>query len=339
MSKTSLKLGLTAAVSLAAIATSLPAQEDDGILSRYRAQGGMLPVEAGPPPAGNIGSRAGSQEDPARAMTNRLATGREAPDAKIEGFNEAVRDAFPMTPEMIRRYRQIVQEHERAAQERPEPQQETSTTLVSLEPGEPAPVVKVSPDIASVIGFYDATGEAWPIEQFVMGNDERFNAVSLGESANNLVLSPSSRIGFTNLVVKLRGQDKPAIIRINISEDVVDDRYDVQVMKLGPNAQRNNASGGMTETVTEAGNSLLLAGITGVDLPRSAEPVNVAGVDARGWLVGEDLLLRSRHALLSPSWTESMSGPDGVRVYKINPASVALFSVGGQIVRADIQLP
>lgn len=338
MAKMKIKTQALAIAALAVSATPLLAQDDD-ILSRYRAQGGMLPVETGSPPAGETGDGAGSAQDPARAMIDKLATGREMSDDKVEGFNEAIDQAFPMTPEMIRRYREIMKENERAAQERPAPESRSRATMVSLEPGEPAPILTVSPDIASVINFYDATGAAWPVEQYVLGNNSKFTAVHLGDDANNLVLSPAARIGFTNMIVKLQGEDKPINIRVNIAEDVSDDEFTVQVMQLGPDAQVNNASAGLTQTVAEAGNGLLLAGITGVDLPKSAKIVNVIGVDARAWLVDDELLVRSRHALLSPSWTESMSGPDGVRVYKINPASVALFSVDGQIVRADIKLP
>ncbi|MFX4300083.1 DotH/IcmK family type IV secretion protein [Pseudosulfitobacter pseudonitzschiae] len=305
-----------------------PAMAQDGILEKYRSQGGLLPVQEG--------SNTSQAE---REMIDRLSDGKVVNDDKIEGFNESIERAFPMTPEMIRRYRQILEENERAAQERPEPAEEISTTLISLEPGEAAPVLQVSPSIASVIGFYDATGAAWPVTQYILGNDTQFQAVSLGENSNNIVLTPQSRIGFTNLVVALEGHDKPATIRVNISPDVADYRFDVQVMKVGPNAEMNNASGGMLRSVNEAGSNMLLAAISGVDLPISAKEVSVSGVSARGWLVDDQMYLRSRYAMLSPSWTESMSGPDGVRVYKINPASVALFSVDGQIIRADIKLP
>ena len=127
-----------ALMTLALGATTGYAQEDD-ILSKYRAQGGMLPVEAGSPPASPVGDKSGSPTGgPDRAMTDFLATGKEMSQEKIEGFNEAVDQAFPMTPEMIRRYRQIHEENERAAQERPAPDEEITTSLISLEPGAPA---------------------------------------------------------------------------------------------------------------------------------------------------------------------------------------------------------
>lgn len=328
---------LTLAFALMALSvTTLYAQETD-ILDRYRAQGGLLPVEVGTPPADTDGNGVGSS-DPARALADPLTTGIEMNNDKIEGFNEAIDQAFPMTPDMISRFREIERANQRASLERVEPREETSTTLISMAPGEAAPLLMVSPSIASVIGFYDATGAAWPITQYLLGDNSNFQALHLGEHSNNIVLTPGARIGFTNLVVLLDGYDKPVTVRVNISEDVADYRFDVQVMQLGPNAEQNNASSG-SRTVTEAGGSLLLAALSGVDLPQSAKIVGVIGVDARGWLVDNHIYIRSRHALLSPSWTGSLAGPDGVRVYQINPASVALFSVGGQIIRADIKLP
>ena len=305
------------------------AYAQDSILDRYRASGGMLPVEA----------ESLDFENSDSIPTSPLATGREASPRKIEGFNDAVDQAFPMTPEMIERFRQITKEHERATQERQKPQEEISTTLVSLEPGEPSPLLKVSPSIATVLGFYDATGAAWPITQYVLGDNSIFVAQHLGEKSNNLVLTPGSRIGFTNLVVLLQDHDKPVVIDVNISEDFVHYRFDIQVTQLGPKARANNATAGILETVPEAGDSLLLAAITGVDLPIDAKRISIDGVDARGWLVDGALYVRSRNALLSPAWSGSMAGPDGVRVYRIEPGPVALFSVGGQIVRADIQIP
>lgn len=330
MSKTNYKAGILMAASLLAI--SAPAFAQDDILSRYRAQGGGSPVV----PNGDVPVM-GTEKS---MSPNDLLTSNHDMDAdRIDGFNAAIQQAFPMTPEMIRKYREVLKETERASREHPEPKEEITTGMVSLEPGEAAPLMTLAPSIASVVGFYDATGAAWPVEQFVLGNGEDFDAVTLGESANNVILTPKSRIGFTNLVVQLKDQPKPVTMRVNISEETADYRYDIQVMQLGPNASVNNAATGLRTTVTEAGGSMLLASISGVDLPSDAKPVKVVGVNARAWLQGEDLYLRSTHALLSPSWMESMSGPGGIRVYKINKASAALFSVDGQIIRADIELP
>lgn len=325
--------GLTA---LMLITTAFPALAQQDILSRYETQSGRDLASDGAPPASGSDPGVGAQ---ASTPQDLLATGREMDQLRIDGFNQSIDQIFPMTPEMIARYREIYEDQQRAILERPEPEALSTTGLVSLEPGEASPVIYVSPSVASVLGFYDATGAAWPINQFVVGDGEGFRVVRLGENSNNLTISPQKRIGFTNIVALLEGEDKPVTLRVRISDAQVNHRHDIQVMRVGPNAELNNAVSSASRTVEEAGNSLLLATLSGVDVPSGAVPVRVEGVDARAWAYEGSLYVRSRHALLSPSWTESMSGPDGVRVYRINTASVALFSVDGRIVRAELKLP
>ena len=265
-----------------------------------------------------------------------IATGTELSEDRIEGFNGAIENTFPMTPDMIRQYREIYKQNEKAMLERPEPEALNDTGFVSLEPGEAAPNVQVAGGIASVIGFYDATGAAWPVSQYVIGSSDQFQVIQLGEEANNLTVTPLVPVGWTNLVVMLKGEPKPVSIRIEISDRVAHYQRNIQVMRRGPNATTNTVA---TQSVTEAGSPLLLAALTGVDLPASARSVNVTGVNARAWLVGDDLYVRSAHAMLSPSWSASMAGPDGMRVYQIPRSSFANFSVDGRIVRAGITLP
>lgn len=329
-------LNLSGLISIMLMTTALPAVAQQDILSRYETQSGRDLAPNGTPLAEGSGPGAGAQ---ASALMDPLTTGRDMNPLRIEGFNQSIEQIFPMTPEMILRYREIYDEQQRAIMERPEPEALSTTGLVSLEPGEASQVIYVSPSVASVIGFYDATGAAWPINQFVVGDGQGFRTVRLGENSNNITISPTKRIGHTNIVALLKGEDKPVTLRIRISESQVNYRHDVQVMRVGPNAEMNNAVAPASRTVEEAGSSLLLATLSGVDIPPAAVPVRVEGVDARAWSHDGSVFVRSRHALLSPSWTESMSGPDGVRVYRINAASVALFSVEGRIVRAELKLP
>ena len=321
---------------MAGIMANTAQAEEMSIIDIYRAQGGLANSEPGAGEQDTFGESVGAVTDP-------LPTGHEMPPEKVEGFRAAIEQVFPMNPEMIKRYREITRKIEQAIQEKPEPREKTSVNLISLEPGERAPLINVSPSIASVIGFYDLTGAPWPVTQYLLGDNQKFQAAHLGENpdekSHNLVLTAGARIGFTNLVVALEGHDKPVSIRININENVVDFQFDIQVMHPGPAARINSATPELTETVTEAGDSLLLAAMSGVDLPADARKVEVIGVDARGWLVGNDLYLRSPNALLSPRSTGAMSGPGGMRVYRVAPVHMALFSVNGQYVRADIKLP
>lgn len=275
-------------------------------------------------------------QDGTRALPS-MSDGQQVSAEKIDGFNTAIEEAFPMTPDMVRRYREIFDENQRALLERTQPDARVDAGFISLEPGETPPALTVAPGIASVIGFYDVTGQPWPISQYVIGSGDNFQVVQLGEGANNIAVSPLTRVGWTNLVVVLKDQPKPVVMKVEISEKSAHFRHDVQIMASGPNATVNTAAAG--DVVREAGSGVLLSALSGVDLPQGSKPLKVAGVDARAWKIGDTVFLRSRHALLSPSWLSSMSGPDGIRVYEIKPSSFALFSVDGTIVRADVTLP
>lgn len=268
-----------------------------------------------------------------------LATGRETSPDRVDGFNKAIEEAFPMTPDMIRQYRQIFDEQQRAILETDKPSALVDAGFISLEPGETPSRLQLAPGIASVIGFYDATGEAWPIEQFVVGNGENFEVVQLGEDANSLVMTPLTRLGWSNLVVRLRDEPKPVVLHVDVSNTTAHFRHDIQIARMGPNANVNMASARSDRVITEAGDSTLLSVLTRVDIPREAVPAAVANVAAESWALGESLFVRSRHALLSPSWTASLAGPDGIRVYQVPLSSMLLFSVDGRVTRASVDLP
>ena len=329
------------------LASALEGRAIDDFMERYRALGGMPSAESGSPHSsptsgrnGNSGTGAdGSGLNRLANGSDPLADGTEMSKSRIEGFNAAVDQAFPMTPDMIRRYREILGESERAARERPEPRQESPIALVSLEPGEPAPLLRASPSIASVVGFYDSSGAAWPVHQYVLGDAETFEARHLGGKSNNIVLTPAARFGFANLVVLLEGHDRPVSLRLNISEDVADHLFEVHVTRPGPLSVPRDAVEGPKPALSAADDPMLIAAAEGVDLPPGAQPVEITGVDARAWLAGGELYLRSRHSLMSPAWTGSMAGPEGARVYRIDPVFAALFSVDGRIVRAKVLLP
>ena len=266
-----------------------------------------------------------------------ISNGTELSADRVEGFNKALEENFPMTPDMVRRYRDVFEANQRALLEREVPKARVEAGFISLEPGEAPPRITVAPGIASVIGFYDVTGQPWPITQHVLGAEEDFQVIQLGGDSNNIAVTPLKRVGFSNVVVMLKDQPKPVVMRIEVSNAEAQDRYDLQILSAGPNANANTAAEALS--VREAGSRTLLSVLSGVDIPTGSKPVSVQGVDARGWVIGENLFLRSKHALLSPQWLSSMSGPDGIRVYEIPKSNAALFSVDGTIVRADVVLP
>ncbi|WP_411840093.1 DotH/IcmK family type IV secretion protein [Paracoccus sp. ME4] len=351
MMKTGLRSGI-AIIAILSCASPLLAQEGATPADSIAGQGGMfsgyvpstsgMAVGAVSPDQADQAPATGTVQAPVARKVD--AAGKEIPDMtdghtvnadKVDGFNQAIEKNFPMTPDMIRRYREIFDDNQRALHERAEPDVRVDAGFISLEPGETPPAITLASGIASVIGFYDVTGQPWPISQYVVGAGDNFQVVPLGE--NNLAMTPLSKIGFTNLIVVLRDEPKPVVMRVGISETSAHFRHDVQILSAGPNASANTAASNLT--VREAGSQALLQFLSGVDIPKEARPVAIQGADARGWLMGDSLFIRTKNPLLGPSWVSSMSGPDGVRVYEIQKSSAALFSIDGQITRADIVLP
>lgn len=266
-----------------------------------------------------------------------LSDGKAATRERNEGFNNAIDQLFPMTPDMLRRLRTIYENSQEAILARPEPSAVVGADIVSLEPGARPPELSVVPGIASVISFYDASGQSWPISQYVLGNGTGFQVIHLSDSANSMTVTPLIRVGWTNIIVTLKGEPTPVVISVRVGDQRAHYRHDLTVMALGPNAKPGMASN--DDLGPRAGNVTLLAALTGVDMPEKARQVAVSGVRATAWLSGSDLYIRSRTPLISPSWSESMAGPDGMRVYKLNPSPVLLFSNDGSIVRATVELP
>ena len=295
------------------------------------------------------GSNVDGSNVAATEQSVKLNDGRQNSPEKVEGFNSAVEQTFPMTPQMLRQYKAIFDEQQRVILERPQPEMVTDSGLLTLEPGEAAPTMYLSPGMFTAIGVYDSTGQPWPVTQYVVGDGKAFQVVQLGKDSNSVTVTPLVPVGWTNMALVLKDEPKPIILKLEISNSVANARRDLQIMKPGPNAVINTVSEmpsirpiQQPETdpiAREAGSPLLMAALSGVDLPQSARPVAVAGVNAKAWAIGERLLIRSKSPLVSPAWSNSLAGPDGVYVYEIEQVPVALFSVNGSIVRADIDMP
>ena len=276
--------------------------------------------------------------DPTRTAQPDVQAERQAASpAQLRGFNEAIENVFPMTPEMVRGYRRIQDANERAVKESPFPDPLIDAVLVSMEPGEQPAELRVAPGIASAISFFDAAGQPWPIRQYVIGNAEEFSVIQMGERSGSLAISPLARVGWTNLVIALLDEPTPLVLRIAIDRSQAHFRKTVTVLKPGPLSPDSMPA--EAAELPRAGDKSMLAALSGIDFPDGAVSIPVSGVDARAWIIDQDLYLRSRHPLLSPAWTASLAGPDGLRAYRLEPMATLLFSVRGQVVRADLELP
>ena len=258
-------------------------------------------------------------------------------DERLAGYHSALETVFPMTPEMIKAYQDALNNNQRAIFSNVYPNTVDDAAMVSLEPGENPIELNVAPGIASVVGFFDATGNPWPIQQYVLGDGESFQIAQLGERSSALAISPTSRGGWSNLVVVLEGEASPVVLKVVVDPTKAHFRRRIQVMKQGPNS--HEIVGVDVNKLPVAGDRELLAVLTGAGLRRGSVRVPVTGVDALAWALDDQLYVRSRLPLLSPPWTDSLTGPGGIRAYRLRMSSSLLFSLDGRIVRARLDLP
>ncbi len=282
-------------------------------------------------------SDADAQSDDTQTAADGPLLDASLPDARDLGFDSALDTVFPMTPDMVRRFRGAFDDNEKAAFERPYPKTLDDAALVTLEPGDEPIELRVAPGIASVIGIYDATGRPWPVRQYVLGDNKNFEVAQLGETASAIVVSPLARVGWTNLVIALAGEESPLVAKIIIDSHKAHFKQTVQIMKAGPNAVDFALAD--TNRLPSPGDRQMIATLMGADISGNATPVPVSGVDALAWAVGEQLYVRSQHALLSPPYWSSLAGPGGVRVYRLEMHPALLFSVDGRVMQAILDLP
>ncbi len=281
--------------------------------------------------------------------------GLPAPEGPNDGAVEWYRDArgrlLPVPPEFLRDFnRELLISREAAADARPLPDEiRSEVDIVSLEPGGMAPVVHLSPGIATVISFSDATGQPWPVAGFVVGDRDGFDLLHPAgadgvQGPSHLTAAPLRNAGWTNLVVSLAGSPTPVVLTLLVDRIRPHYRLDIQVLALGPNAR---ASPETQSTPPSPGSRELLRFLAAAGLPEDAVEAGI-GNDVGGTRVwvsrpGSDeqaMWVRTRHALLGPEWQESLTGPQGVRIYKLRrPASMLLFAVGGRTVMARVDLP
>ncbi len=266
------------------------------------------------------------------------------PDETITQYDEAADTLLPVPPEMIQDFNQRLRDARAATAHRPAPRQTFSDmNLVSLEPGQAPPTVRLAPRVATVVTFSDITGAPWPVAGFVVGDGANFDIRHPGgvdgqQGPSHLTLAPRAEAGWSNLVVELAGQPIPLALSLQVAPQTPHYRLDIQVMELGPFASVDR---GRRPKAPAAGSRELAQYIAAADLPADSREADISDVDStRVWLrtgpTGTEMIVRTRHVLLGPDWMETLAGPSGVRVYRMPAVEALLFSVDGVTVIARV---
>lgn len=286
----------------------------------------LAPGAVGMPPA--LGQTAPAASTTAAAPTAQLVDPSLFGTLHDPAFQDMTGKMFPMTADQIRAFRQVYESTKRITAEpaRIPPRPLVSSQTISLSPGTVPPLIRLANGYVSSVVFVDETGAPWPVTAYSVGNPQAFN-IQWDNESNLLMIQGQGAYVSGNMAVTLKDLPTPIMLTIVSEQNVVDYRVDFRVQGRGPNANGSiiNAS------LPQNNNQMLMNLLDGVP-PGDASSLEVTGGPAQVWLRGSTMFLRTPLTVLSPSWTATMTSPDGTKVYQMNPTPMILVSDRGQSV-------
>lgn len=249
-----------------------------------------------------------------------------------EAFNMLVDDVLPLSPDQITRLHKYydLTLQAKAAPANPPPNPQFTSTIVNLEPGSTAPVVRLAAGFITSLIFVDATGAPFPLTAYSLGDPQNFN-IQWDQKSNTLFVQSLKQYAHGNLAVQLWGLNTPVMITLVSGQRNVDFRVDFQVGARGPDAVAP-----VVDTTFDAKvNPVLINLLDGVP-PIGSVKLGVAGGPGDAWYTDNRMYFRTKLTVLSPAWTGTASSPDGTHVYEMMPTPRILASQNGKAI--DIKL-
>ncbi|MDR1296699.1 MAG: DotH/IcmK family type IV secretion protein, partial [Deltaproteobacteria bacterium] len=256
--------------------------------------------------------------------------------ARQAAYERSLAALLPASPDEVERYRRSLDQRERAMSDPAPGAMRSRTERVRLEPGFKAPVIELTPNLVTALVFTDSTGKPWPVSASVLGSGTLFAAQTLeGGSANQIVVSPLTNHGESNLVVTLEGRDVPVLARLTTSSAVdrgreLDGLVVFQVQERGPLAAAPSSAGaGEGEGSFSAADDLLYALLDGL-IPEGASTLAAEpALEGESFCqAGGDIYLRTRRSLFWPPFKQKASGAGGLTVYAFPPVPSVLLADG-----------
>ncbi|MEC8460902.1 MAG: DotH/IcmK family type IV secretion protein [Pseudomonadota bacterium] len=257
-------------------------------------------------------------------------------------FNKIADTISPLTQDQIRQLRTLWNESKRAETiTSPNPPFPANVSrMVDLSTGGLPTVVRLGAGYVSVVSFFDANGNPWPIRGYDVGNPNMVNIVwnqsppeedekGVGLS-HTLMMQAQTMYRTTNMVVLLRGMATPILLEIVPGQQSVDYRLDLQVPRHGPYSGK--------KTGLPANVKPILMDFANHTPPTGSVQLTVSGGDAQAWLYADRMYLRTRHQVISPAWMAKSSVASGdMHVYEMNYERVVLVLSNGQTSQLTIE--
>jgi len=258
-------------------------------------------------------------------------------------------DMFLLTPEEVGDIRTQNQKIEEAKfQTIIDPIVESVIFDRHLEPNEQPVVAYGIENSPTAIQFIDATGEPWPIHK-ALGRDGAFFTLQPieNEYKNSVIASGNQPAGIAFATIYLRDEPEPITVKFVVNNEIFNPKVTVRIMRTGPNAKQTietlsslaNNKGSQERYMGDEALNSALSGITPLDAKRALIRVDGAldaNVDA--WLIGNDVLIRTRLTLFSPQYKQISLGTSGYKAYRM-PYSPVIYgnSPEGKVVKLIIK--
>lgn len=249
-----------------------------------------------------------------------------------QAFNSLMEEVMPMSPDQIikmHKYYDLTLQAKATPPVAP-PLPQFTSTVVNLEPGSSAPVIRLAAGFVTSVLFVDSTGAPWPITAFSIGDPQNFN-IQWDQKGNTLFIQSLKVYGHGNMAVRLWGLDTPVMLTLVSGQRIVDFRVDLQVGGRGPDAKPPVVDTTFSSNV----NPLLMNILDGIP-PKGSIKLNVSGGMGDAWLNDNKIFFRTKLTVLSPAWVSTVSSPDGTHVYELMLTPYIVATQNGKTV--DIKL-
>ena len=248
-------------------------------------------------------------------------------------FAGTEKQLFPLDGDKLHNLKRAFQDNEfyKTADADTPPKQTASSQFVNLSPGSTPPVIRLSQGFVSSLVFLDSSGAPWPISAYDLGDPKSFN-IQWDKTSNTLMIQSIKLYTYGNLAVRLEGLNTPVMLTLIPGQKAVDYRVDLRVQGLGPNATNLP----MDQGLPPSANRVLLHVLEGVP-PAGSRRLVVNGGDARAWILGTRMFVRTNLTILSPGWLGSMTSADGMHAYVLQKSPVLLVSWHGKVMQLKIE--
>jgi intracellular multiplication protein IcmK len=258
------------------------------------------------------------------------------PSPEDLAFQMSAQHMFPMSPDQIRAFRDMLSQQREATDPPLGNLKEVTRSIdLTLKPGEKVPTIRLAGSHVSTVTFSDITGREWPVLTVTSGNPSLFTAQPAGKpgETNIVVVSPLMRTGQSNLVVTLVGHPVPIVLTLKSGEQEIDSRLDVRLESRGPNASFDIVNQSALPPTNDSRMQDFLDGVP----PQGAKSIPTSSREVEAWRLEDMVYIRTKMDVLSPAYIGKSSNISGFNVFSMAESPVIIVSKDGRMTAVSLQ--